>query len=769
MNMFPSFGQTVARRLFLGVLLAGFCVARLMALQGTVLTPVTFTSPAGSTVRFSLYLPPGYTDGSARYPVVYHLHGIGGTHNGNQISSVPASHEAAVAAGLIEPAIIVFPDGYDDSFWADSANSAKQAERDVLDIIRQVDANYRTRASRLSRAIEGFSMGGFGAAKFATKYPDRFCVCVIYDGALLKWPVVQQRHASVASEVFNNSSARFDQFSAWHWTPANAEALRSGVPFRQVVGALTANNREFRDTLVASGITPSYVETGAPHNLQPLLDQGGAESWAFIGAAFAKAGNGIPPPPTVPVVTPPPAAAPKTFAGNAGLYGLLTTNIAATSSQVTTFLNHADFAGVSARTYWRDLEPTQGAYNWSYYDAVIAATQAKGKRVVLRLEAAWASPQWVLDAVQAAGGPLYEYYEKHQETTPDVKERMPAPWDPTYLAHWKTFVVALGARYNGSPAVAGVLITGCSRSSEMYLPTPEDGGPDWKAAPFSYTPEKLTVAWEGVIDTFAGAFPDKPVGLSLSKPLEDDGVVQAVAAYGSIEYPWHFYVKISYWGNANDSAYYPTAALSAVADEYTHGGLEPAGAAQSDATAAAIVAAISWHTLGIFEVYQAQRDNFATLKAAIDTRRTMIERMTFAATAGVGSAQLTWTITSPNPYPQGISILRRADDFPAGIGDAKAVTVFTGNGSGNQSDTGLSSQTTYYSVYDKANGYTLAQAAVKPTASTPAPPPTPTSPPTPPPSGGSGGGGAPSLWFVALLAAVAALRRTKHRCGQGPR
>jgi enterochelin esterase-like enzyme len=92
------------------------------AINGTV-QPVTFTGPVtGQPITFSIYLPPGYVGGTNRYPVIYHLHGINGTHNGGQISSVPESHEAAVAAGTIEPCIIVFPDGYGDSFWADSVS-----------------------------------------------------------------------------------------------------------------------------------------------------------------------------------------------------------------------------------------------------------------------------------------------------------------------------------------------------------------------------------------------------------------------------------------------------------------------------------------------------------------------------------------------------------------------------------------------------------------------------------------------------------------------
>ena len=418
------------------------------------------------------------------------------------------------------------------------------------------------------------------------------------------------------------------------------------------------------------------------------------------------------------------AAEPKTFNASSGLYGLLPTNVATTDSRVTDFLAHSDFVGVSVRTYWRDLEPTQDNYDWSYYDNMIATAKAAGKKVILRLEAAWASPQWVLTAVTNAGGPLYDYYEKHevegggsQGGPGDQKESMPAPWDATYLAHWADFVADMGARYNGNPTVAAVLISGCSRSTEMYLPSSSapDSGPDWYAAPFNYTPQKLIDAWTDVIDMWVTAFPNKPAYLSVSAPLANDGVVEAVAAYGASEYPWHFCGKISYWNNTNSPTHYPTAALLAIADEYTHGGLEPAGAAAGDINSTAISNAISWHMLGAFEVYYAQRNNFATLRSAIDARRTMIERMTFTATPASGQVALAWTIGSPNPYVSGIRILRKTGDFPAGMSDASATLVYDGNASGTATNTGLTNGTRYYyAVYDEANAYTIGQAAVTP-------------------------------------------------------
>ena len=262
------------------------------ALNGTVQT-VTFAGPVtGRPVTFSLYLPPGYATGTNRYPVVFHLHGLGGMHNSQQITSVPPSHEAAVAAGLIEPCLIAFPDGYQDSFWADSANSDKPAETNVrLEIIPYLDANFRTAATREKRAIQGFSMGGFGAAKFATKFPELFSACVVYDGALLNWTQIQQRHTVIAAEVFDNSSTRFDAYSPWHWLTANGPSLRSNdFPVRFVVGALLTENRSFRTAVTNEGLELNYVETGLGHVLPDLLDVEGANSWAWLGDVFRRSG-----------------------------------------------------------------------------------------------------------------------------------------------------------------------------------------------------------------------------------------------------------------------------------------------------------------------------------------------------------------------------------------------------------------------------------------------------------------------------------------------
>lgn len=241
-------------------------------------------------VCFNIALPDNYAAMSAPCPVVYHLHGIGGSQGGAQNTTVPAAFEAARQKGLIGPVIIVFPNGYNNSFWADAINADKPAESDIVDlIIPYIDSTYHTIKNRAGRVIEGFSMGGFGAAKFMTKYPELFCACVIYDGALLTWQEIQTRHADVCSTIFNDDSAYFVQFSPWARLSSNIQNIGSSYPVSMTVGALLAPNRNFRDSLISKGIQPEYVETGCAHELGCLLDAEGEDNIARLGQILGTA------------------------------------------------------------------------------------------------------------------------------------------------------------------------------------------------------------------------------------------------------------------------------------------------------------------------------------------------------------------------------------------------------------------------------------------------------------------------------------------------
>lgn len=112
-----------------------------------------------------VYLPPCYAASARRYPVLYLLHGLGFTEDQWERLGVTAAADELIAAGEIAPLIIVMPRDRRD---------ARLDPALVQDLLPYVDAQYRTRPERASRAIGGLSRGGGWAVHFGLRYPLLF-------------------------------------------------------------------------------------------------------------------------------------------------------------------------------------------------------------------------------------------------------------------------------------------------------------------------------------------------------------------------------------------------------------------------------------------------------------------------------------------------------------------------------------------------------------------------------------------------------------------
>ena len=84
--------------------------------------------------------------------------------------------------------IVVMPDAGNSWYvnWAKSDAGEKNDWEDhiVRDVIGHVDAHYRTIARREGRAINGLSMGGYGALTLGLRHPDLFVSIGSHSGAL---------------------------------------------------------------------------------------------------------------------------------------------------------------------------------------------------------------------------------------------------------------------------------------------------------------------------------------------------------------------------------------------------------------------------------------------------------------------------------------------------------------------------------------------------------------------------------------------------------
>jgi S-formylglutathione hydrolase FrmB len=151
-------------------------------LRGTLLEGSFASTALKGRIGFDVYLPPGYSNTSTRYPVVYFLHGL------------PASASAFRGTGTIakaidaaqSPAILVGPqgarDGDSDPEYLDWGTGRNWETALGTELPRYVDAHFRTIRGRRARALVGLSAGGYGAVLLALHRLDAFSVIESWSG-----------------------------------------------------------------------------------------------------------------------------------------------------------------------------------------------------------------------------------------------------------------------------------------------------------------------------------------------------------------------------------------------------------------------------------------------------------------------------------------------------------------------------------------------------------------------------------------------------------
>ena len=148
-------------------------------------------SPAlgGRAQEAYVYLPSGYAQHTnQRYSVLYLLHGFPGR---------PLAFLQTVQMGIVDdtlttrhraqPLILVMPFGstgtFNDQEWVNGVGRDSGWSTFVSrDLVRYVDAHYRTIATARGRALAGLSEGGYGAINIAVQHPREFSVVESWSG-----------------------------------------------------------------------------------------------------------------------------------------------------------------------------------------------------------------------------------------------------------------------------------------------------------------------------------------------------------------------------------------------------------------------------------------------------------------------------------------------------------------------------------------------------------------------------------------------------------
>ena len=162
---------------------------------------VWYDSPTlGMQRRMTVYTPAGYeTNKKAKYPVLYLLHGSGGDEEAwADLGRATQILDNLIAEGKAEPMILVMPNGvyfnqaapgaainmFQPTMTNSRSQSTVEVEESFPDIIKYIEANYRVKKDKNSRAVAGLSMGGRQSAALSRKYPTMFGYVGMFSGVV---------------------------------------------------------------------------------------------------------------------------------------------------------------------------------------------------------------------------------------------------------------------------------------------------------------------------------------------------------------------------------------------------------------------------------------------------------------------------------------------------------------------------------------------------------------------------------------------------------
>ncbi|WP_157492600.1 carboxylesterase family protein [Echinicola pacifica] len=228
-----------------------------------------YINEAGDSLRYRLLLPKGYKS-SKEYPLVLFLHGAGerGSDNEKQLS-----HGSSLFLDKHNrkefPAIVVFPQCPEDTYWIDISIRAElrgQGDPDfsqsldqpseqldmVNELVDQLQQDFSVDANRLY--VMGLSMGGFGTLETLGRWPDKYAAAVAICGG---------GNISLAKEYAPNTSV---------WlTHGGKDDVVPPILSRRVYEALLEENADVRYDLYPEANHNAWDPTFAEPELLPWL------------------------------------------------------------------------------------------------------------------------------------------------------------------------------------------------------------------------------------------------------------------------------------------------------------------------------------------------------------------------------------------------------------------------------------------------------------------------------------------------------------------
>jgi enterochelin esterase family protein len=210
-----------------------------------------YRSKAVGAVRsLHVYTPPGYgKDASERFPVLYLFHGSGD--NDATWTALGRAHfilDNLIAQGKAKPMVVVMTDGHAAPNTPEArGRNTETFSRDLLgDVMPMVEASYRVKTDRLSRAIVGLSMGGGQSLTIGLNHPELFAWVGAMSSAI---NAPEQTFATALGDV-KATNAKLKLF----WLAIGKDDF------------LLKTNQQFDELLTAKGVKHTFKLTEGNHS-----------------------------------------------------------------------------------------------------------------------------------------------------------------------------------------------------------------------------------------------------------------------------------------------------------------------------------------------------------------------------------------------------------------------------------------------------------------------------------------------------------------------
>ena len=170
----------------IGLLLVLLAPLGTAAAEGRIECNLLASRILGRPVHYCVLLPPGYDSApSHRYPVLYFLHGLGENQRALLETGGWNLVEDLRQDGKIGDFLIVTPEAWASFYVNDVRGQFRYSDFFLEEFMPAIESRYRIRHERRSRAITGISMGGYGALRFAFRYPETFAAVSAESAALM--------------------------------------------------------------------------------------------------------------------------------------------------------------------------------------------------------------------------------------------------------------------------------------------------------------------------------------------------------------------------------------------------------------------------------------------------------------------------------------------------------------------------------------------------------------------------------------------------------